>query len=72
MFTVDGAGPSKRTMDQRSKNVFASLSEGGTAPTLGKEQQGSKAPLGVGNSIGSYQDNNLTWDDIDWIRVSSS
>jgi L-lactate dehydrogenase (cytochrome) len=32
--------------------------------------RGSASPLGVSQAISGYQDTNLTWSDIDFIRVS--
>lgn len=69
MFTVDAAYRSKRTMDVRAKSVVES-----PIKTTGKEGESkpkkSKAPLGVSAAISGYQDTNLTWDDIKFIRVS--
>ncbi|ORY23133.1 putative cytochrome b2, mitochondrial precursor (L-lactate ferricytochrome C oxidoreductase) [Naematelia encephala] len=61
MFTVDVAWQSKRTMDVRAKNSV-------DAPIKDTSEPKSKAPLGVSQAIGSYQDRNLDWDDIDFIR----
>jgi L-lactate dehydrogenase (cytochrome) len=69
IFTVDTAWKSKRTRDVRAKAVVdAPIKESGDTKGGGR---GSKAPLGVSQAISGYQDSNLTWDDIDFIRVSS-
>lgn len=68
IFTVDTAWKSKRTRDVRAKAsieapIKDSASEGGRG--------GSKAPLGISAAISGYQDTNLTWGDIDFIRVNT-
>jgi hypothetical protein len=35
-----------------------------------KSGKASASPLGVSQAISGYQDTNLTWKDIDFIRVS--
>jgi isopentenyl diphosphate isomerase/L-lactate dehydrogenase-like FMN-dependent dehydrogenase len=59
MFTVDVCWQSKRTMDVRTK---ATPGPSPSAP--------SSAPKGVSQAISGYQDTNLTWKDIPFIRVS--
>lgn len=62
IFTVDTAWRSKRTMDVRAKAHVA-------LPPSSTGQQKSASPLGVSQAISGYQDTNLTWKDIDFIRV---
>lgn len=59
MFTVDTSWDSKRTLDSRAK-----------APTSSGESSATVATLPVNQAISGYQDRNLTWDDIAFIRVS--
>ncbi|KIR68597.1 L-mandelate dehydrogenase [Cryptococcus bacillisporus CA1873] len=61
IFTVDTAWRSKRTMDVRAKAHVA-------PPPSSAGQQKSASPLGVSQAISGYQDTNLTWKDIDFIR----
>ncbi|WVR07303.1 hypothetical protein IAU60_004344 [Kwoniella sp. DSM 27419] len=61
IFTVDTAWRSKRTRDVRAKAMVA-------PPPSSDGQTKSKAPLGVSQAISGYQDTNLTWGDIDFIR----
>ncbi|KAK8858938.1 hypothetical protein IAR55_003169 [Kwoniella newhampshirensis] len=61
IFTVDTAWRSKRTRDVRAKAQVA-------PPPSSDGQQKSKTPLGVSQAISGYQDTNLTWGDIDFIR----
>ncbi|OWZ44500.1 L-mandelate dehydrogenase [Cryptococcus neoformans Tu259-1] len=61
IFTVDTAWRSKRTMDVRAKAQVA-------PPPSSSGQQKSASPLGVSQAISGYQDTNLTWKDIDFIR----
>ncbi|OCF40439.1 L-mandelate dehydrogenase [Kwoniella heveanensis CBS 569] len=71
IFTVDTPWRSKRTRDVRAKTQVApppSNSEGGKGPSAGADASASKAPLGVSRAISGYQDTNLTWKDIDFIR----
>ncbi|KAK6224090.1 hypothetical protein LQW54_000237 [Pestalotiopsis sp. IQ-011] len=56
MFTVDVCWQSKRTMDVRPK------------ATPGQSSAPSSAPKGVSQAISGYQDTNLTWNDIPFIR----
>ncbi|KAH6658749.1 FMN-dependent dehydrogenase-domain-containing protein [Truncatella angustata] len=56
MFTVDVCWQSKRTLDVRSK----SGSQAYVPPT--------SSPKGVSQAISGYQDTNLTWKDISFIR----
>ncbi|WVQ99149.1 hypothetical protein IAU59_006281 [Kwoniella sp. CBS 9459] len=68
IFTVDTPWRSKRTRDVRAKTQVApppsnSNDDGGKAAA-----SSSKAPLGVSRAISGYQDTNLTWKDIDFIR----
>ncbi|WWC89600.1 uncharacterized protein L201_004525 [Kwoniella dendrophila CBS 6074] len=61
IFTVDTPWRSKRTRDVRSKVAVA-------PPSSSDGQTKSKAPLGVSQAISGYQDTNLTWNDIGFIR----
>lgn len=64
VFTVDVMRQSKRTLDVRSKRPSKPwYSPSGDAP----EPEPKKS---VSESIGGYQDFNLTWADLDFIRVS--
>ncbi|WVF71747.1 hypothetical protein IAT40_006555 [Kwoniella sp. CBS 6097] len=65
IFTVDTAWRSKRTRDVRAKTQVAPPPSNGEG---GKAAASSKAPLGVSRAISGYQDTNLTWKDIDFIR----
>jgi L-lactate dehydrogenase (cytochrome) len=56
MFTVDAAAASKRTLDQRTKVSDST------------DDDPSGAPLGVSQAISGYQDDNLVWEDIKFIR----
>ncbi|KAK9776277.1 putative FMN-dependent dehydrogenase-domain-containing protein [Seiridium cardinale] len=56
MFTVDVCWQSKRTLDVRSKS---------TPP---QSSTPSSSPKGVSQAISGYQDTNLTWEDIPFIR----
>ncbi|KAF7519219.1 hypothetical protein G7054_g13168 [Neopestalotiopsis clavispora] len=60
MFTVDVCWQSKRTMDVRTK---ATPGPSPSAP--------SSAPKGVSQAISGYQDTNLTWKDIPFIRSNT-
>ncbi|OXG35145.1 L-mandelate dehydrogenase [Cryptococcus neoformans Bt120] len=63
MFTVDVPWQSKRTMDTRAKNTVN--------PPIKDTAAGdkkSRAPLGVSEAIGGYQDRDLSWEDIAFIR----
>lgn len=67
IFTVDTAWQSKRTRDVRAKtHIEAPIKDS----SVGASGSPSKAPLGIGKAISGYQDTNLTWGDIDFIRVS--
>lgn len=68
IFTVDTAWKSKRTRDVRAKAVVESPIKESEGTKGGG--RGSKAPMGVSQAISGYQDTNLTWGDIDFIRVS--
>ncbi|RSH80772.1 Cytochrome b2, mitochondrial precursor [Saitozyma podzolica] len=70
MFTVDAAYRSKRTRDVRAKShVAAPIAE--TSASASASKAPSKAPLGVSAAISGYQDTNLTWDDIKFIRKNT-
>nr|ODN93938.1 L-mandelate dehydrogenase [Cryptococcus depauperatus CBS 7841] len=60
IFTVDNPWPSKKTRDVRAKARVT--------PPPGSNGKQSKSPLGVSQAISTYQDTNLTWSDIDFIR----
>jgi L-lactate dehydrogenase (cytochrome) len=59
VFTVDVCWQSKRTLDVRSKETPPRASTVSTS-----------SPKGVSEAISGYQDSNMTWKDIDFIRVS--
>ncbi|ODN81596.1 hypothetical protein L202_02008 [Cryptococcus amylolentus CBS 6039] len=61
IFTVDTAWRSKRTRDVRAKAEVA-------PPPSSDGMKTSKSPLGVSAAISGYQDTNLTWKDIEFIR----
>jgi len=66
MFTVDAAAHSKRTLDQRTKGIV-------DAPPPSAKDQGDggkkeKKAVGVAQAISGYQDDNLVWEDINFIR----
>ena len=66
MFTVDTPWDSKRTLDERAKvQTAAKLRESAPLST----SQPSAAPLAVNQAISGYQDRNLTWKDIGFIKV---
>ena len=69
MFTVDAASRSKRTLDQRTKGVSD------TPPPSAKEQgSGGQKPskaAGISQAISGYQDDNLVWDDINFIKKNT-
>lgn len=74
IFTVDAVYRSKRTMDVRSKSVVQApiketSGDSSKAPVAEKKTP-SKSPAGVSQAISGYQDTNLTWNDIGFIRVS--
>ncbi|KUL86062.1 hypothetical protein ZTR_06433 [Talaromyces verruculosus] len=60
MFTVDTSWDSKRTLDSRAK-----------APTSADASSATVATLPVNRAISGYQDRNLTWDDIAFIRKNT-
>ncbi|KAH9977872.1 FMN-dependent dehydrogenase-domain-containing protein [Lactifluus volemus] len=60
MLTVDAAMPGKRELDQRTKGDW----EGPAAD----REAGTREGTGVAQSIGGYQDPDVCWDDILWIR----
>ncbi|WVQ73082.1 hypothetical protein IAR50_002645 [Cryptococcus sp. DSM 104548] len=63
IFTVDTAWKSKRTRDVRAKaDVAPPPNSGEGGPKT------SKSPLGVSAAISGFQDTNLTWKDIEFIR----
>ncbi|TFY79321.1 hypothetical protein EWM64_g4683, partial [Hericium alpestre] len=59
MLTVDAAVSGKRELDMRMKGDF-------DAPSNGKKA--TENVKGVGQSIMGYQDPDVCWDDIPWIR----
>lgn len=65
MFTVDAAVHSKRTLDQRAKGV-----PDAPPPSSQKDDKlrKGKGPVGVAQAISGYQDDQLVWDDIKFIR----
>ncbi|EIW70925.1 hypothetical protein TREMEDRAFT_28420 [Tremella mesenterica DSM 1558] len=62
IFTVDNPGNAKRTMDVRAKH------SGLEVPINGPNDRLSRAPMGIGEIIGGYQDRRLVWDDVGFIR----
>lgn len=69
MFTVDTSWDSKRTLDERTKRLANSAimaakpTNSDTAPAQG---------LPVGKAISGYQDHNLSWSDIAFIRKNTT
>lgn len=61
VFTVDVMWQSKRTMDVRAK-----------LPSPSDAKADAPAPASVSHSISGYQDYNLTWKDLSFIRVSDN
>ncbi|GAD97197.1 hypothetical protein CNBD2850 [Paecilomyces variotii No. 5] len=62
VFTVDVSWESKRTLDVRAKT-------GSTNHRTSQiSKKSTKKDLGVAQAIGGYQDRNLTWSDISFIR----
>ncbi|KAG9041595.1 Cytochrome b2, mitochondrial precursor, partial [Tulasnella sp. UAMH 9824] len=59
ILTVDSAVPGKRERDMRAKGDFQAPATGGA------DTNGTK---GVAQAISGYQDPDITWDDIAWIR----
>lgn len=59
ILTVDSAVPGKRERDMRAKGDFQAPATGGA------NTNGTK---GVAQAISGYQDPDITWDDIAWIR----
>ncbi|CAD6567280.1 MAG: Cytochrome b2, mitochondrial precursor [Tremellales sp. Tagirdzhanova-0007] len=73
MFTVDAAWRSKRTRDVRGKTTnMASALLSPSEASSSSSKNTSKAPLGISQAISGYQDTNLTWDDISFIRKHTS
>lgn len=60
VFTVDVAWDSKRTLDVRTK----------TAMPGSPSERSQRKNAGVAQAIGGYQDRDLTWKDISFIRAS--
>lgn len=58
MFTVDSAATGNRELDRRSKPVVKQ------APGVA-----TLATQGVAQAISGYQDPNLSWDDVTWLKV---
>jgi L-lactate dehydrogenase (cytochrome) len=67
IFTVDVSGDSKRTMDMRTKAPFTSTLKRSHSSTLSEKSLTESLP--VGRAISGYQDRNLAWKDISFIRV---
>ncbi|GBE87570.1 FMN-dependent dehydrogenase-domain-containing protein [Sparassis latifolia] len=63
MFTVDASVPGKRELDQRAKEDFTDM-----PAAYGKSETGLTGGLGVAHAISGYQDPELSWEDIPWIR----
>ncbi|EFX00064.1 mitochondrial fmn-dependent dehydrogenase [Grosmannia clavigera kw1407] len=68
MFTVDTAGDSKRTLDERLKVAAAAKLREDNGKTTKSEPL---EPLAIGHAISGYQDRNLTWKDIGFIRKNT-
>lgn len=66
MFTVDAAAASKRTLDQRTKAVLDTPPASASEP--GQDGKREKKAGGVAQAISGYQDENLVWEDINFIR----
>jgi L-lactate dehydrogenase (cytochrome) len=65
VFTVDVMRQSKRTLDVRSKRQ--------SKPWFDPNADAAPEPKkSVSESISGYQDFNLTWKDLDFIRVSAT
>lgn len=82
MFTVDAPVSGNRTMDQRAKGVVEQVRltvdtlmgladvDLQAPPSAKDDKNKSAAPVGIAQAISGYQDDNLVWDDIAFIRVS--
>ncbi|KAI5449746.1 hypothetical protein NCC49_004111 [Naganishia albida] len=66
MFTVDAPVSGNRTMDQRAKGVVEQA-----PPSAKDDKNKSAAPVGIAQAISGYQDDNLVWDDIAFIRKNT-
>jgi L-lactate dehydrogenase (cytochrome) len=64
MFTVDSARSGFRELDVRAKGVPDAPPPSAADDTAEKSQ----APVGIAQAISGYQDPNLTWDDLNFIR----
>ncbi|KAH9049132.1 FMN-dependent dehydrogenase-domain-containing protein [Lactarius hengduanensis] len=60
MLTVDAAMPGKRELDQRTKGDWNGPAANG--------KQGTGEGKGIAHSMSGYQDPDVCWDDIPWIR----
>ncbi|KAI9448122.1 FMN-dependent dehydrogenase-domain-containing protein [Lactarius indigo] len=60
MLTVDAAMPGKRELDQRTKGDWHGPAANG--------KQGTGEGKGIAHSMSGYQDPDVCWDDIPWIR----
>jgi L-lactate dehydrogenase (cytochrome) len=68
IFTVDVSWASKRTLDVRSKTTKAKQSRKPGHESIPNKSTASSRSFA--DAIGGYQDRNLTWEDISFIRVS--
>ncbi|KAJ9093821.1 hypothetical protein QFC20_007034 [Naganishia adeliensis] len=66
MFTVDAPVSGNRTMDIRAKGVVEQA-----PPSAKDDKNKSAAPVGIAQAISGYQDDNLVWDDIAFIRKNT-
>lgn len=66
ILTVDVGWESKRTLDVRAKSLGSDLLPVSTEAHLAAVTSAKEA--GVSQAIGGYQDHNLTWGDIEFIR----
>ncbi len=67
MFTVDSARSGFRELDVRAKGVVEAPPPSAADD---KSEKTAKGPVGIAQAISGYQDPNLTWDDMKFIRVS--
>ncbi|KAH9928981.1 FMN-dependent dehydrogenase-domain-containing protein [Amylocystis lapponica] len=61
MVTVDAAVPGKRELDQRTKEDFKDM-------PASNDPSGTSTGLGVAHAISGYQDPDVVWADIPWLK----
>ncbi|GHJ85958.1 hypothetical protein NliqN6_2360 [Naganishia liquefaciens] len=66
MFTVDAPVSGFRTLDVRAKGVVEQA-----PPSAKDDKHKSAAPVGIAQAISGYQDDNLVWEDIAFIRKNT-